>query len=68
LIDRTALRDVADTMETCKVWFDGQKVAYTAADLIEMAKMVLRRDRELDDASKRAAWEIAHGIGDQQDA
>ena len=68
MIDRTALRDVADTVYACREWFEAYKVAYTGADVVEMAKMVMKRERDLADAVKRAAWEIAHGIGDQQDA
>ena len=44
MIDRTALRDVADTMYACREWFEGYKVAYTGADLIAMARMVMERE------------------------
>jgi hypothetical protein len=64
LIDRTAQRDVADTIYACREWFEGYKVAYTGADLVAMASLALKRERELDDEVKRAAWEIAHGIGE----
>ena len=62
MIDRTALRDVADTMYACREWFEGYKVAYTGADMIAMARMVMEREREHGDAVKRAAWERAHGM------
>jgi hypothetical protein len=68
LIDRTALRDVADTVYACREWFEAYKVAYTGADVVEMAKMVMKRERDLADAAKRSRWEKAHDIGDQQDA
>jgi hypothetical protein len=64
LIDRTALRDVADTMYACREWFEGYKVASTSADVIAMARMVMEREREHEhrDAVRRAAWERAHGM------
>ncbi len=65
---RTALRDVADTMYACREWFEGYKVPYTGADVVAMASLALKRERELSDAVKREAWERANCIGDQQDA
>jgi hypothetical protein len=43
-------------------WFEGYKVAYTGADLISMARMVMEREPEHGDAVKRAAWERALGM------
>jgi hypothetical protein len=61
---RTAVRDVADTMYACREWFEGYKVAYTGADLVAMAQMVLKRERDLADKAKRARWEKDHKIGE----
>ena len=54
--------DVTATMAALKTWFDTHKMACTAADLIAAASLVLKRDRDLGDARKRAAWEKAHDI------
>jgi hypothetical protein len=54
--------EVADTLETCKLWFDAHEVPYTAVDLLAMANMVIKRERELSDAAKRAMWERTHGM------
>ena len=60
--------DVTAAMERCMDWFDANKVAYTGADLVAMARMVMKREQEIGDAAKRTAWERTHGIGDRQDA
>ena len=44
--------DVADTIETCKLWFDTHKVPYAAADLLVMARMVMKREEEHADAGE----------------
>jgi hypothetical protein len=41
---RMALIDVCDTADMCRRWFEVNKVSYTAADLITMARMVLERE------------------------
>ena len=51
MIDRTAQRDVADTIYACREWFEGYKVAYTGADVVAMASLVLKREREYGDAA-----------------
>ena len=56
--------DVADTMETCKAWFDSREVSYTGSDLIARTKLVLAREREIADGIKRARWEAKHRIGE----
>lgn len=61
---RTAVRDVADTMFACREWFAGYGVAYTGADLVAMAFMVMKRERDLSDKAKRARWEKDHKIGE----
>lgn len=37
-------------MYACREWFEGYKVAYTGADLIALARMVMEREREHEDA------------------
>jgi hypothetical protein len=37
---------VADTMKTCKLWFEQEGVPYTAADLIAAASLVMKRERD----------------------
>jgi hypothetical protein len=61
---RTGVRDVADTMYACREWFEGYKVAFTGADLVAMAKLILAREREIADGIKRAKWERRHEMGD----
>jgi hypothetical protein len=39
------LIDVADTMVACKKWFESHDVAFTASDLVAMARLVLERER-----------------------
>ena len=41
---RAALIDVADTADMCKRWFESNQVAYTAADLVAMTALVLKRE------------------------
>jgi hypothetical protein len=66
--DDHAFNAVTAAMEACRTWFEREEITYTAADLLVMAKMVMRRERELGDAEKRAKFEARHRIGDQQDA
>jgi hypothetical protein len=54
--------DVTATMAALKTWFDTHKVSCTAADLVAAASLVLKRERDLGDAKKRAAWERQHDI------
>lgn len=54
--------DVTATMGAVKTWFDSHKVGCTAADLIAATSLVLKRERDIKDADKRAQWEKAHGI------
>jgi hypothetical protein len=61
---RTAMRNVSDTAHLCRKWFEQEGVPYTAADLLVMANMVLKRERDLGDAEKRQKWEKAHRIGE----
>ena len=56
--------DVTATMGALKTWFDSHKVTCTAADLIAAASLVLKRERDLGDAAKRARWENDHKIGE----
>ena len=54
--------DVTATMGALKTWFDTHKVTCTAADLVAAASLVLKRDRDLSDAKKRAAWERSNDM------
>jgi hypothetical protein len=54
--------DVTATMGALKTWFDSHKVTYTGADLIAAASLVLKRERDLADALKRAKWERKHDM------
>ena len=64
-----AMNPVADAIEACKVFFDDAGLTHTtAADLLTMAKMVMKMQQDQADVVKRTAWERSHGIGDQQDA
>jgi hypothetical protein len=40
---KRALFDVTDTAHACKVWFETQKIAATAADIAAMTKLALER-------------------------
>lgn len=42
--------DVADTMNTCVKWFRSYDIEPTAADLLEMAKMIINEKHLQDDA------------------
>jgi hypothetical protein len=44
---------VADTMYLCKLWFESQKVSYTARDLLGMAQTVLLREDAANAAAER---------------
>ena len=44
---KRALIDVCDTAEAVKLWFDDQEVSYTGADITEMTKLVLQREKEV---------------------
>ena len=44
---RQPVIDVADIMYVCKKWFDGHEVAFTAADLLAMTRLVLEREQAL---------------------
>lgn len=44
---RQPIIDVADTMYVCKKWFEGHEVAFTAADLVGMARLLLERERAM---------------------
>jgi hypothetical protein len=44
---RDALLDVADTADACKRWFEGAGLSATAADVLEMTKLVLAREAML---------------------
>lgn len=54
--------DVIATMGALKTWFDTHKVNCTAADLVAAASLVLKRERDLADAEKRAAWERSNDM------
>jgi hypothetical protein len=41
------LIDVADTMFACKKWLEGHDVAFTAANLLTMTRLVLQRERSI---------------------
>jgi hypothetical protein len=56
--------DVTATMGALKTWFDTHKMTCTAADLVAAASLVLKRERDLGDAKKRAAWERQHEMGE----
>ena len=51
---RAALADISTTMEHCKSWFEAQGIAFTGADLVAMASLVMKRERDLADAAKRS--------------
>jgi hypothetical protein len=51
-------------MGALKTWFDTHKMTCTAADLVAAASLVLKRERDLGDAKKRAAWERQHEMGE----
>lgn len=48
-----AIIEVCDTAENVKLWFDSFKVNATAADIIEMTKVVLAVAKENRDAEER---------------
>ena len=50
---RDALIDVADTASMCKMWFDSEGIAYTAADVVAMARLVLEREPFCHDRLRR---------------
>ena len=54
------LQEVTDAMHDCRDWFEREGIAYTAADLLTMARMVMKREGEIADAAKRAKWERRH--------
>ena len=43
---REAVRDVGDTMCACREWFEAYKVLYTGADVVAMASLALKRERD----------------------
>jgi hypothetical protein len=57
-----AMEDVIEVFDACRVWFDFCGLPYVAADLLTMANMVMKREREHRDAAKRSKWERQHGI------
>ena len=59
-----AMDPVADAIEACKGFFDGAGLAHTTADLLTMAKMVMKMQQDQADAEKRARWEAKHQIGE----
>ena len=44
---RQPLIDVADTMYACRKCFQAHDIAFTASDLLAMAKLVLERERTI---------------------
>jgi hypothetical protein len=44
---RQPVIEVADTMYVCKKWFEGYEIAFTAADLVAMTRLVLERERSI---------------------
>lgn len=60
--DLTALVQVANMMDRCKSWFEAHQVPYDGGDVVQFAKLVLAREREIADEIKRGKWEKAHSI------
>ncbi|MFC0408789.1 hypothetical protein [Roseomonas elaeocarpi] len=48
-----ALIAVADTGHACKLWFEAQRLAPTAADIMTMTRMVLDREQRAVDLRRR---------------
>jgi hypothetical protein len=44
---RQPVIDVADTIYVCKKWFEGHEIAFTASDLLAMARLVLEREQAI---------------------
>ena len=49
-------------MFACREWFDGYGVTYMGADVVAMAALVSKRERDIRDAEKRGRWQKAHGM------
>jgi hypothetical protein len=41
------LIDLTDVMYVCRKWFEGHEVAFTASDLVAMARFVLEREQAM---------------------
>ena len=57
-----AMAPVADAIEACKGFFDQEGIPYTTADLLVMARMVMKMEQGQAAAAKRARWERAHDM------
>jgi hypothetical protein len=59
---KDAFNEIVATMGACKGWLDGAKVPYDGGDIVEMAKLVIARERELADKAKGDKSESSHQI------
>ena len=55
---RPHIIDVADTMYTCKRWFEGSGVSFTGADVVAMAKLILDREAAASASAEAAAQRL----------
>lgn len=62
--DLTALVQVTNTMDRCKSWFETHQVPYDGGDVVQFAKLVFSREREIADAEKRRRFEQRHKMGE----
>lgn len=56
-----AMEDVIDVADACRAWFEHCALPYAAADML-MSRMVMKREQEIADATKRAKWERNVGM------
>jgi len=44
---KEALIEVCDTAYMCKLWFEGQELAATVADVVALTRLVMEREHSL---------------------
>ena len=54
---KDGFNEIVATMGACKGWLDSAKIPYDGGDIVAMAKLVIAREREIADETKRAQLE-----------
>jgi hypothetical protein len=57
---------VIAAMETCRNWFESQKITFTGADVVSAASLIIKRRRDRADEVKRQRGEKSNRIGEDK--
>jgi hypothetical protein len=53
-------------IETCRNWFESQKITFTGADVVSAASLIIKRRRDRADEVKRQRGEKSNRIGEDK--